>query len=61
MLRVIAYLGALFSIGFIVLQLIPIPGLPDVHFSKESYIMLVIWVLLGTVFYMRQKENFSRE
>ena len=34
-----------------ILQLIPIPGLSGVHFGKESYIMLVVWIVIGLVFY----------
>ncbi len=42
-----------------ILQLIPIPGLSGVHFGKESYIMLVIWVLIGLIFYFKQRKGFS--
>jgi hypothetical protein len=41
-----------------ILQLIPIPGLSGVHFGKESYIMLVVWVLLGLIFYLKQRKEF---
>ena len=41
-----------------VLQLVPIPGLSGVHFGKESYYMLVIWVLIGLVFYIKQNKRF---
>lgn len=51
-LKVFAALGAACSVLFMVLQLIPIPGLESVHFGNESYIMLVIWVLLGAAFYV---------
>ncbi len=57
-LRAMAITGIGFSLAFMVLQLIPIPGLSGVHFGKESYIMLVIWVLLGLIFYMQQRKNF---
>ena len=40
-----------------VLQLVPIPGLSGVHFGKESYHMLVIWVLIGLVFYIKQNKK----
>lgn len=42
-------LGALFSLAFAVLLLIPIPGL-HCSLGKESYFCLVIWVVLGIVF-----------
>lgn len=50
-LRIVAVIGMVFSVAFMVLQLIPIPGLVGVHFGKESYLMLLIWVVLGFVFY----------
>lgn len=58
-LKILAILGAVFSCIFIVLQLVPIPGLSGVHFGKESYIMLVIWIVIGIVFYTRQKVHFK--
>ena len=36
-LKVASITGIFFSIVFMVLQLIPIPGLNGVHFCKESY------------------------
>lgn len=58
-LKLMATLGIFFSIIFMILQLIPIPGLKGVSFGKESYLMLVIWVTLGAVFYARQRKNFQ--
>ena len=55
-LKAMAVIGAIFSVGFIVLQLIPIPGLEFVHFGKESYIMLGVWIVLGIVFYLKQRK-----
>ena len=60
-LRAMAITGIGFSLAFMILQLIPIPGLSGVHFGKESYIMLVIWVLLGLIFYMKQGKKFREE
>ncbi len=60
-LKTMAMLGALFSVAFMVLQLIPIPGLSGVHFGKESYLMLIVWVVLGTVFYLKQRKQFVNE
>lgn len=54
-LKMMAATGVAFSVGFMILQLIPIPGLAGVHFGKESYWMLVIWVALGYVFRLRLK------
>ena len=41
------------------LQLVPIPGLEAVHFGKESYIMLVIWIVIGAVFYLFQRKKMQ--
>ena len=58
-LKLMATVGVLFSMIFMILQLIPIPGLSGVHFGKESYIMLIIWVLLGVVFYLMQRKKLK--
>ena len=58
-LKCMATTGVVFSILFMILQLIPIPGLNGVHFGKESYIMLVIWIALGLVFYSMQRRFFT--
>lgn len=59
-LKWMAGLGAVFSGAFIVLQLIPLPGLSGVHFCRESYIMLLIWVALGLVFYLIKRRDFQK-
>lgn len=41
-LKAMATIGVCFSLTFIVLQLVPIPGLSGVHFGKESYMLLVV-------------------
>ena len=60
-LKTMAATGVVFSMIFMILQLIPIPGLNGVHFGKESYIMLIIWVALGLVFYGKQRRFFSEK
>lgn len=57
-LKVMAVLGAAFSAMFIVLQLVPIPGLSGVHFSNESYLMFGVWIAIGAVFYFMQRKYF---
>lgn len=57
-LKTLAAFGCLFSMAFIVLQLIPISGLEGVHFCNQSYMMLVVWVVLGILFFLRQRKNF---
>lgn len=53
--RAAAVIGVIFSLAFMVLQLVPIPGLDGVHFVNESYLMLIIWCGLGLAFYAVQK------
>ena len=50
-LKAMAITGTIFSAIFMILQLIPIPGLSGVHFGKESFILLIVWVVLGAAFY----------
>ena len=50
-----------FSVAFMILQLVPIPGLSGVHFGTESYIMLVVWIAIGLVFYFMQRKNFAKD
>ena len=57
-LKIMAVIGTVFSSIFMILQLVPIPGLSGVHFGKESYLMLVVWIVLGAVFYLRQRKKF---
>ena len=59
-LKLMAGVGVLFSVTFMVLQLIPIPGLSGVHFGKESYIMLLVWIALGAVFYLKQIKKIQQ-
>ena len=58
-LEITAIIGVVFSSVFMILQLIPIPGLNGVHFGKESYIMLLIWIILGIMFYIKQRKTIS--
>ena len=58
-LKLMAIMGVVFSSIFMILQLLPIPGLSGVHFCKESYIMLIAWSLIGVVFYIKQRRFFA--
>ena len=49
------------SFVFMVLQLVPIPGLSGVHFGKESYIMLAVWIAIGLAFYAVQWKHFRKD
>ena len=55
--KAMAILGAVFSVIFMILQLIPIPGLNGVHFGKESYFMLLAWIAIGVVFYLFKRRK----
>ena len=59
--KVMAIIGVCFSIAFMILQLIPIPGLSGVHFGKESYIMLIIWIVIGAAFYLKQMKGIKED
>ena len=59
-IKVTAILGMMFSVIFMILQLIPIPGLNGVHFGKESYLMLLVWIVIGVVFYFSKKKTMSK-
>lgn len=56
-LVILSVVGAVFSAGFIFLQLVPIPGLNGVSFGFQSYIMLAVWVAIGFVFYLKQRKT----
>ena len=58
-LKAMGIIGVVFSLIFVLLQLVPIPGLKGVHFGKESYLMLIIWIALGAVFYLKQRKFFA--
>ncbi len=60
-LKLMAIIGVVFSFAFMVLQLIPIPGLEGVHFCNESYLMLIVWVVIGLAFYLKQRKQFKLE
>jgi len=57
-LKILAAVGVCFSVAFMILQLVPIPGLSGVHFGRESYIMLGAWVVIGAIFYATQWKHF---
>ncbi len=60
-LKIMAIIGIIFSISFIILQLIPIPGLSGVNFGEESYIMLIVWIVIGFIFYLKQRKKFIKD
>lgn len=60
LLKAAALFGVIFSAIFVILQLIPIHGLKGVHFGKESYIMLLIWIALGAWFYTKIEKTSAQ-
>ncbi len=56
----LSFIGAILSCCFVVLQLVPIPGLEGVHFCWQSYLMLGIWVALGLVFYIVKRKDIAK-
>lgn len=60
-LKAMAIVGLCFSTIFMILQLVPIPGLSGVHFGKESYLLLIVWMAIGLVFYVKQRKFFRNE
>lgn len=57
--KCLAALGALLSLGFIELQLVPIRGLEGVNFCWQSYCMFGAWSLLGMIFFFKQYRHFA--
>ena len=49
-------LGALLALFFCVILIIPIPVF-RCSLSKESYICLIVWIILGVVFYLRSRKS----
>lgn len=50
-IQITGILGALMSLLFMILLLVPLPGFSS-SLGTESYICLVVWVVLGIVFYV---------
>ena len=49
-IQIFGWLGFVLSLGMAVLLLVPLPGL-NVSLGHESYMLLVVWVILGVIFY----------
>lgn len=56
-LRAMAIAGSVFSVIFMVLQLIPIPGLSGVCIGPQSYLLLAVWVALGAGFWLIEQKK----
>ncbi|MBQ7220342.1 MAG: APC family permease [Synergistaceae bacterium] len=49
-------LGFVLSLGMALLLLVPIPNL-NVSLGNESYILLIVWIILGAIFYQMRKKK----
>ena len=58
---IMSIIGMIFSVIFMILQLVPIPGLSGVNFGKESYLMLIVWIVLGVLFFPRKGISEKKE
>lgn len=58
-LNILAHIGTIFSLVFMILQLVPIKGLSGVCFGKESYMLLIVWIIIGLIFYLKQRKKFE--
>lgn len=59
-LKAAAIAGVVFSLAFMMLQLIPLPWFSGVHFGRESYVMLIAWIAIGLAFYGKQRKFFRK-
>ena len=49
-------IGGIMALVFMVLLLVPIPMF-NCSLGKESYISLIAWIVIGVVFYFRQRRK----
>ena len=55
-IQISGIIGTILAIGFMVLLLVPIPMF-NCSLGKESYICLIIWIVLGVIFYLTSRKN----
>ena len=55
-IKIFGLLGFIFSLGMAILLLVPLPGL-NVSLSNESYMLLIAWIIIGVIFYRRQRKK----
>lgn len=58
-IMVTGIMGTLMGLLFLVLLLVPVPGL-SCSFGKESYICLSIWAILGVAFYLNSRKKAAK-
>ncbi len=59
-IKIFGLLGFMLSLGMAVLLLVPLPGL-NVSLGHESYMLLIVWVMLGVIFYSRSRKPSQAE
>ena len=52
-IAILGILGFIFSFIFALFLLVPLPGISN-SLSKESYLMLFIWIIMGVIFYFSE-------
>ena len=55
-IQISGIIGTILAIGFMVLLLVPIPMF-NCSLGKESYICLIVWIVLGIIFYASTRKN----
>lgn len=59
-IAIFGILGFTFSVIFALLLLIPVPNL-DCSLSKESYVLLILWILMCVVFFFVNRKDINDE
>lgn len=55
-IQITGIIGTILAIAFMVLLLVPIPMF-NCSLGKESYICLIVWIVLGVIFYLSTKKK----
>lgn len=55
-IQITGIIGTILAIAFMVLLLVPIPMF-NCSLGKESYICLIVWIVLGIIFYLSTKKK----
>ena len=56
---IFATIGFILSVIFAFILLVPLPFIPEISLSLESYICLVLWTLIGFLFYKSKKHHIT--
>ena len=58
---ILGMMGFIFSVIFAFLLLVPLPGVSTALLSKESYLILVIWIIMGIIFYCTRVNHVNHQ